>query len=67
MEIRPDRFKIVAAKTLGKIYGYVKISLGQITTRKCVNAEWGCRHIWLGKVDLLLLNWATGEHIDAEK
>lgn len=24
MEIRPDRFKAVAAKTLGKIYGYVK-------------------------------------------
>lgn len=24
MEIRPDRFKVVAAKTLGKIYGYVK-------------------------------------------
>lgn len=28
MEIRPDRFKVVAAKTLGKIYGYVKIYLG---------------------------------------
>lgn len=25
MEVRPDRFKVVAAKTLGKIYGYVKI------------------------------------------
>lgn len=24
MEIRPDRFKVVAARTLGKIYGYVK-------------------------------------------
>lgn len=24
MEVRPDRFKVVAAKTLGKIYGYVK-------------------------------------------
>lgn len=24
MEIRPERFKVVAAKTLGKIYGYVK-------------------------------------------
>lgn len=35
MEIRPDRFKVVAAKTLGKIYGYVKISLEQITTRNC--------------------------------
>ncbi|CAG04384.1 unnamed protein product [Tetraodon nigroviridis] len=23
MEIRPDRFKVAAAKTLGKIYGYV--------------------------------------------
>lgn len=29
MEIRPDRFKVVAAKTLGKIYGYVKIYLGR--------------------------------------
>lgn len=27
MEIRPDRFKVVAAKTLGKIYGYVKSKL----------------------------------------
>ena len=25
MEIRPDRFKAVAAKTLGKIYGYVTV------------------------------------------
>lgn len=32
MEVRPDRFKVVAAKTLGKIYGYVKkyIYLGKI-------------------------------------
>lgn len=29
MEIRPDRFKAVAAKTLGKIYGYVR-SLRQL-------------------------------------
>lgn len=27
MEVRPDRFKVVAAKTLGKIYGYVKKNL----------------------------------------
>lgn len=29
MEIRPDRFKVAAAKTLGKIYGYVNAYHGQ--------------------------------------
>ncbi len=46
MEIRPDRFNAVAAKTLGKIYGYVKSLKKQqqqqkqpITIRKCWDAE----------------------------
>lgn len=41
MEIRPDRFKVVAAKTLGKIYGYVKstwdvLKPGEVEMQKAV-------------------------------
>lgn len=36
MEIRPDRFNAVAAKTLGKIYGYVKsLKTTNYNQKKC--------------------------------
>lgn len=44
MEIRPDRFKVVAAKTLGKIYGYVKSLWDEWQPEK--KGEWQGRN-WL--------------------
>lgn len=39
MEIRPDRFKAVAAKTLGKIYGYVKSLWEKLQPKNSVDVQ----------------------------
>lgn len=48
MEVRPDRFKVVAAKTLGKIYGYVK--------KKKISGEKNCNELMLKFLKQIMLS-----------
>lgn len=64
MEIRPDRFKVVAAKTLGKIYGYVKYLWDKLQPENVKKGRLPCHVLvfvfFFKRFQLLQLNWASG-------